>query len=167
MGLPVTVAPPESPRFNSLCPSPLQGISSHWRSRKEGGRPPESGKVLQTRFTDILTEMAEGQTYPLSPRRPLTGRKVHGSCLHKGGKSPWRAPAGCWAARMTHDALPGVTQSSSKPWEVSSVTLWLQVRKRSPINLIYLFSPMPGVSYSKTVGFFFLSSYHIMNVSLV
>lgn len=112
----------------------------------------------QERLTDILTEMAESQTYPLSPKEASHGQK-----------SAWLMPPQGWevplaghllGAGQRHDALPGVTRSSSEPWEVGSTTLWLQVRKLSAINLIYLFSPMPGVSYSRPVGFF---SLHIIS----
>lgn len=52
-------------------------------------RSPESGKVLQERLTDILTEMAESQTFPLSPKEASHGQK-----------SAWLMPPPGWAVPL-------------------------------------------------------------------
>lgn len=44
---------------------------------------PETGKVLQKRFLDVITEAADGQTHPLSP-----STEAHSSCLDQGREIP-------------------------------------------------------------------------------
>lgn len=49
---------------------------------------PETGKVLQKRFLDVITEAADGQTHPLSPKRACASIEAHSSCLDQGREIP-------------------------------------------------------------------------------
>lgn len=43
-------------------------------------------KVLQECFTDVIIEMADGQTYPLSPKEASHWQKSTCSCLDQGAE---------------------------------------------------------------------------------